>query len=174
MHAGKKKRNTERLLWRNVSSALPCHLSHFASLASRVHRRTHFALFRWAITQNSPLCWAQRRSRGSKNITLVMCDFLCHINGTSRYCTFVSKAIFQCGRGQDTNAYELCGWRFMLQVSSRCPRFPTPLQALLWWTERQLSVKELSKLLTLMDTFIHGRLVTSSDQRVSFIAPAFV
>lgn len=107
----------ERLLWRNVSSALPCHLSHFASWASRAHRRTHFALFRWAITQNSPLCWAQRRSRGSKNITSVMCDFLCHINGTSRYVHLSLKLYFNANVAETRMSMSCVG-------DDSCCRFP--------------------------------------------------
>lgn len=55
----------ERLLCESISSAVRCHPIHFASGASWVCRRTHFALFRWAITQRS-LCLAPQRSRGLK------------------------------------------------------------------------------------------------------------
>lgn len=161
VHGG-EKRNMERLLWRNISSALPCHLSHFASRASRVHRRTHFALFRWAITQNSPLCWAQRRSGGSKNITSVMCDFFCHINGTSRYLHLSPKLYFNANVAETQMSACCVG-------DDSCCRFPrgvldspTPLQAFVWWTERQSSGKELSKMLTLIDTIVCDRTAVSS------------
>lgn len=72
------KGNMETLLWQNISSSVPCHPSHFASGASGVCRRTHFALFRWAITQKS-LCLAQQRSTDLK-ISPRECVIFCVIS----------------------------------------------------------------------------------------------
>lgn len=134
----------ERLLWDGISSAVPCHPIHFASGASWVCRRTHFALFRWAITQRS-LCLALQRSRGLK-ISPQQCVIFCVISmGPPGMCICLQNHISMWKWQRDEF---LCARERIHTVGfiNRCPRFLTLLQPFVWWTQRQLCMKELSKI----------------------------
>lgn len=122
---------------------------------------THFALFRWAITQKSPSVGPR-----SKNITPSTLRSLCHVSGTFR-CVRLTPSHISWWRWQRDKCPRCirvdssCGFPPVLG----CPRFPpTPLQSFIWRTERQLSVKELSKPLMLIDEIICARSALSHNR----------
>lgn len=105
-----------------------------------------------------PSVFGPAEEQGSKNITSVMCDFLCHINGTPRYVHLSLKLYF------NMNVAKACD-----DLCCGLPRgvldSPLLLQSFVWWTGRQLSMEELSKLLTLIDTIACGGSELSYDRR---------
>lgn len=139
----------ESLLWWTILSAVPCHPSHFASGPSRVCRRTHFALFRWAITQNS-LCVPP--GRGLK-ISPQKCVNLSVLSaGPPGMCICFGASIHLWRWQRDKCLRSVCEWICAVGFSSSAVLDSSnPLLPMAWWTQRQLCVKKCSESLALIN-----------------------
>lgn len=88
-----EKGNMERLLWQNFSSAVPCHPSHL-HLGPLGCAEEHTLHYLDGQSLRNPSMFGPAEEHRSKNIISAMCDFLCHINGTSRYVHLSLKPFF--------------------------------------------------------------------------------
>ena len=127
------KHNVGKETWKYFCGKISHHL--FAVIQVILHgpsgvcRRTHFALFRWAITQKS-LCLAQQRSTGLKISPQQSVMFLCACGISVRpLCLYVllRRRIPMWWLQRD----KCLVFRRIHDVDfvQRCPRFSTPLQS---------------------------------------------